>query len=110
MAFDFFVEDNQGNLTQSPMLVHTTATTASDGTFSVNISNAGLTHIYNVHATVLASNNTLANAAVASISSFTTSTVSGIAYQSSTAVLGLLSINAVGAGRTVYITVIGDQN
>lgn len=110
MAFDFFVEDEQGNLTQSPMLVHTTATTASDGTFSVDISNAGLTHVYTVSATVVTSNNTLANAIGVSISTFSTSTVAGICYQPSVAVLGVIGIQAVGAGKTVRLTIVGDQN
>jgi hypothetical protein len=110
MAFDFFVEDESGNLTQSPMLVHTTATTASDGTFSVDISNAGLTHVYTVTATVLATNNTLANAIGVSISTFSTTSIAGIAYQPSVAVLGLLGIQAVGAGKVVRITIVGDQN
>lgn len=109
MAFDFFVEDESGNLTSSPMLVHTTATTASDGTFTVDISSAGLTHVYTVTAVVLAPNNTLANAIGTSISTFNTSTVAGIAYQPSTAVLGVIGIQAVGSGHTVRITIIGDQ-
>lgn len=110
MAFDFFVEDESSNLTVNPMLVHTTATTASNGTFTVDISNAGLTHVYSVHATVVAPNNTLSNAVGTSISTFTTSTIAGIAYAPTAAVLGLLGITAVGAGHTVYITVIGDQS
>lgn len=110
MAFDFFVEDESANLTQNPMLVHTTATTASDGTFTVDISNAGLTHVYTVSATVLATNNTLSNAVGASISTFTTSTVAGICYQPTAAVLGLLGIQAVGAGKVVRLTIVGDQN
>jgi len=108
MAFNFYVSDQSGNLTMEPILLHTTATTASDGTFSVDISDAGLTHVHTVHATVIAPNNTLSNAASTSISTFTTSTVAGIAYSNTLAVLGVLGIAAVGAGRTVYITVVGD--
>ena|SRR5579859_5586607 len=110
MPYDFFVEDESGNLTTNPMLVHTTATTASDGTFSVDITNAGLTHVYTVTAVVLATNNTLSNAIGTSISTFSTTTVAGIAYQPSVAVLGLIGIQPVGSGHTVHITIVGDQN
>jgi len=110
MPFDFFVEDESGNLTQSPMLVHTTATTASNGTFTVDISNAGLTHVHGVQASSLATNNTLSNAIQVAVSSLSTTSVGGVAYQSTVAVLGLLGITTVGAGHVIYITVIGDQN
>jgi hypothetical protein len=109
MPFDFFVEDESGNLTQSPMLVHTTATTASNGTFTVDISNASLTHVHGVQACALAANNTLSNAIQVAVSSFSTTSVGGIAYQPTVAVLGVLGISAVGAGHTIYITIIGDQ-
>ena len=110
MPFNFFVEDESGNLTQDPMLVHTTATTASNGTFTVDISNAGLTHVHGVQASALAANNTLSNALQVAVSSFSTTSVGGVIYQPTTAVLGLLGITTAGAGHTVYITIIGDQN
>jgi hypothetical protein len=109
MAFDFFVEDESGNLTTNPMLVHTTATTNSSGIFNVDITGAGLTHVYSVHATVVASNSSLSNAVGTSIYTFNTTTITGIAYSPTAAVLGLLGITAVGSGHIVYITIIGDQ-
>lgn len=109
MAFPLVLSDGSGYLIDNPVVVYTTTTTASDGTFTVDISNAALANVYNVHATVIAASAALANAINASISTFSTTTVSGIAYRPTAAVLGLLGITAVGAGIQIRLTVIGSQ-
>jgi hypothetical protein len=110
MAYYTYAEDGSGNLNLNPMIVYTIATTNSSGEFTVDITDAGLTDVLSVHATVIASGSSLNDAIGVSIYTFDTTTIAGIAYKPTTAVLGLLGITAVGSGVEVLITVIGDQN
>lgn len=108
MAFDFFAEDNNGNLFTNPMAVAFTVTTTSGGAFSADITNAGLTHVRSVSAQCLNSGSGVTNATVTSLTGVSTTTISGNVYQF-TQNLGILNLAAAASGKTVHITVIGDQ-
>lgn len=110
MAFDFFASDNNGNLIQSPMCVVGSTTTDSSGNFSLDISNAGLTHIYSVSVTAFSTSTASLSQLYASVSTFSISTVAGKVQQPVNVVLSSPSMTPVGSGKTVYVTVIGDQN
>jgi hypothetical protein len=110
MAFEFFSEDNDGNLYIYPMCVAFSTTSDSSGHWSVDITNAGLTHIHSVSATGKSPDNTPANAVSASVSTFSTSTVSGGVHKSQAVpALGGSPVQSAGA-VTVYVTVLGDQS
>src|SRR5882762_159950 len=96
-----------GTLQTAPKIFIASVVTASDSTFTVNTSAAGFTSVYSVHATGIASNSTLANALGTSIYTFTTTSVTGVAYIPSAAVLGLLGVSLAGSGKTIIVTVIG---
>lgn len=109
MAFDFFAQDNNGNLISSPMCTSFSTTSDSSGHWSVDMTNAGLTHIHSVSAQAMSSDNTPANAVTASISTFSTTTVAGGVHKAQTVgALGGSPVQSAGA-VTVYVTVIGDQ-
>ncbi len=85
-----------------------TATTDSNGAFSVNYSIAGFTQAPIVQATVIGPNATVSGARNASLSAPpTTTTAQGIVTAASGAVLGLLPIQLVGAGVVVHVTATG---
>lgn len=110
MAFDFFAQDNSGNLYQSPMCVSFSTTSDSSGHWSVDMTNAGLTHIHSVSAQAMSPDNTPGNSVTASVSTFTTTTVAGGVHKpANVAVLGGSPVQNAGA-VTVYVTVIGDQH
>lgn len=111
MAFDFFSEDNNGNLFTYPMCVAFSTTSDSSGHWSVDITNAGLTHIHSVSAQAKSSDNTPANAVTASVSTFSTTAVSGgVSKPLTVPALGGSPVQSAGSGVTVYVTVIGDQS
>lgn len=107
-AFDVTVCDMNGTPKTAPFISYGTATTASDGTWSLDISGIGYTNVFSVSAHVVSADQTTANAGYTSISTFSTSTVSGRAVKPVTVVLAALSVQSIGAGRTVYVTVIGN--
>lgn len=100
--------DNQGTPDTSPFICHTTATTASDGTWSVDITNVGFVNIFSVSAHVVSSDQTAGNAGYTSLSTVSTTTIAGRAVKPVTVVLASLSVQAIGSGHTVYVTVIGN--
>lgn len=108
MAFDFFAEDHNGNFYQNPICVAFSVTTTSGGAFSANITDAALTHIRSISAQCLNTASGVTNTTVTSITGFSTTSVTGNVYQF-TSTLGVLNLAAAGSGRTVYITIIGDQ-
>lgn len=108
MAFDFFVQDNEGNLVDNPMCTVFTATTNSSGEFTVDMTNASLTHIHTAHVSTVAAGTAVTNMGVCNITSLSTTSISGIAYLF-TSLLGVLGLTASN-GQTVYVTVIGDQD
>jgi hypothetical protein len=109
MAFDYFVEDESGNLYNSPIQVRTTGTTNSSGVFSVDLTGAALTHVHSAYAVVKGSTGGLTDTHVVSITDLTTSTVSGVAY-AFTDVLGVLGLATTSSGVTVWLIVEGDQS
>lgn len=108
MAFDFFAEDNNGNFYQNPICVSFSVSTTTGGAFTADLTNASLTHIHSISAQCLDTASGVTNTTVVSITGFSTTSVSGNIYQF-TQNLGILNLAAAGSGRTVYITVIGDQ-
>lgn len=96
-----------GTLQTAPKILTASVTTASDSTFTVNLAAAGFTQVFSVHAEGITSNATLANAIQTSLYSFSTSSVTGVAYVNSLAVLGILGVSLAGSGKTVVVTVIG---
>lgn len=110
MAFDFFAEDNNGNLYTYPMCVSFSATSDSSGHWSADITDASLTHIHSVHVTAKSSDNTPANAITASLSSVSLTTIAGgVSKPQTVPALGGSPVQSAGANVTVYVTVIGDQ-
>ena len=108
-AFDVTVCDTSGTPKTSPFISYGTATTASDGTWSLDISNVGYTNIFSVVAQVISADQTAANAGYTSVSTFSTTDVSGRAVKPQAVTsLGLSPVQSIGAGRTVYVTVIGN--
>lgn len=105
--FTTYTEDTSGNLTISPLLIRATATTNSSGVFSVDISNVGLTHVHTVSVSPLASGTSETDMMICNVDSFSTSTVSGVAYEF-TSLLGVLGLTAA-ASKTIYVTILGDQ-
>jgi len=109
MGFTVSVVTNSGAPETDPFVCHASTTTASNGTWSVDISGVGFTNIFSVHAQVMSSDNTVANAGYASVSTFSTSTVSGGAVKPLTVgALGGSPVQSIGSGHTVYVTVIGN--
>lgn len=109
MGFTVSVVDSSGAPNTDPFICHATATTASDGTWSIDISNVGYTNIFSVSAHVISSDNTVANAGYTSISTFSTTTVAGRGVKPQTVgALGGSPVQSIGSGRTVYVTVIGN--
>jgi len=106
--FETTVVDANGSPKTFPYIIEVTTTTASDSTFTVDISNVGLTNVYAVFATGIASSNALGSALCTSIYSFDTSSVTGIAYVHNTAVLGVLGIQGAGSGKTIKVVVLGN--
>lgn len=109
MAFDFFAEDHNGNLFVNPMCVAFTTTTNASGVWSVNITNAYLTHIHSVQVTAKSPDNTLANSYTATLSSVSLTSVGGFVFKPATILLGGSPIQSAGNNVTVHVTVIGDQ-
>jgi hypothetical protein len=108
MAFDYFVSDEQGASTPSPVQVRTTATTNSSGVFTVDISGAGFTHVSNAYATIIAAGAAVNQAHVISLTTMSTSTLTGTAFVFTTT-LGVLNLTAAGSGISVKTIVEGDQ-
>lgn len=106
--FETTVVDESGSPKTFPYIVETTVTTASDGTFTADFTDVGLTTVYGAFATGIAANSSLGNALSTSIYTLNTTTVTGIAYVHNTAVLGVLGIQAAGSGETIKVTVIGN--
>jgi hypothetical protein len=105
------VTDKDGNLIIDPVIVYASATTDSNGAFTVDMTNAAYTHVYSVSATVISADTTVANSAFSAVSTFNLTTVTGKGVRSQTVgALGGSPVQSVGSGHTVYITVIGDQN
>lgn len=103
--------DSSGNFYVFPVQVIMSATTDSSGNFSVNYASAGLTHVYGVQVTAKSADNTLANSATACVSSLSLTACSGhVTLPQTVPALGGSPVQAAGAGLTVYIVVIGDQN
>lgn len=85
-----------------------TATTGSNGQFTANYSAAGFTEAPRVQATCIGPGATAGDARNASWTSAPTSTsATGIVTSPSTAVLGLIPLQLVGAGVVVHITAVG---
>lgn len=109
MGFNVSVINTSGAPDTDPLICHASTTTASDGTWSIDISGVGYTNLFSVQAIVLSSDNTVANAGYTSVSTFSTSTVAGRAVKPQTVpALGGSPVQSIGSGRTVYITVIGN--
>jgi len=109
MTFTVSVVTANGAPETDPFICHASTTTASDGTWSVDISGVGFTNIFSVAAQIISSDNTAANAGYTSVSTFSTTTVSGRGVKPQTVgALGGSPIQNIGAGRTVYVTVIGN--
>lgn len=107
--FDVTVCDTSGTPKTIPFISCGTATTASDGTWSLDISNVGYTNIFSVAAQVISDDQTAANAGYTSVSTFSTTTVSGRAVKPQTiTALGESPVQSIGSGKTVYVTVIGN--
>lgn len=85
------------------------ATTDANGAWSVDYSAAGFTQAPIVQATVVGPNATASGARNASLSAAPTQTgAAGIVTSPATiSLLGLLTVNLVGAGTTVHVTAIG---
>jgi hypothetical protein len=110
VAFGFYVEDASGNLdANDPIMMCTTATTNSRGNFSVAISDVGYTGVLHVQATTKDTASGVTNTTVTSVTGFSTTAVSGSVYQF-TSLLGVLGLDAVGSGRTVYVSVVGSTS
>lgn len=85
-----------------------TATTGSNGQFTANYSAAGFTEAPRVQATCIGPGATAGDARNASwISTPSTTSATGIVTSPSTAVLGLIPLQLVGAGIVVHITAVG---
>lgn len=109
MGFTVSVVNTGGTPDTDPFICHASTTTASDGTWSIDISNVGYTNIFSAHAQIISSDNTAANAGYTSVSTFSTSTIAGRGVKPQTVgALGGSPIQNIGAGRTVYVTVIGN--
>lgn len=108
MSFDFFAEDHNGNFYQNPICVSFSVTTTTGGAFTANLTDAALTHIRSISAQCLNTASGVTNTTVTSVTEFSTTSVSGNVYQF-TQNLGILNLTAADSGRTVYITIIGDQ-
>lgn len=110
-TFDFFSEDNAGSLFTYPMCVAFSTTSDSNGHWTVDISNASLTHIHSVNVTAKSADNTPANAVTASVNLVTTTTVAGgVSKPQTVPALGGSPVQSAGANVTVYVTIIGDQS
>lgn len=109
MGFNVSVINTSGSPDTDPLIMHGTATTASDGTWSLDISGVGYTNLMTVTAHVISTDQTTGNAGYTSISTFSTSTVAGRAVKpQNIAVLGGSPVQSIGSGHTVYVTVIGN--
>lgn len=85
-----------------------TATTNASGQFTANYTAAGFTEAPRVQATCVGPGATAGDARNASwISAPTTTGATGIVTSPSTAVLGLIPLQLVGAGVVVHITAVG---
>lgn len=87
-----------------------TATTNAQGVWAVDYTAAGFANAPQVQATVIGPNATAAGARNASLSAAPTATgAAGIVTSPATiSLLGLLTVNLVGAGTVVHVTAIGD--
>jgi hypothetical protein len=106
--FTTYTEDTSGDLVPFPLIIQSTSTTNSSGVFTLDISNAFLTHIHSVAVSPLASGTAVTDMMVCNVDSFSTSSVSGAVYKF-TSTLGVLGLSPVN-GKTVYVTIIGDQD
>jgi hypothetical protein len=108
MAFDFFAQDDDGDLITNPMCNVFQAVTDSSGNFSVDVTNDNLTNVYTAHVSPKATGSAVTNMMVANITTLTTTTVAGTVYEF-TSLLGVLGLTAA-TSKTVYVTVIADQS
>lgn len=85
-----------------------TATTNSSGQWSINYSSAGFTNPPLINPQAISTSNTAANTVSTSMTSPTTTTVSGACYiPNAISLLGVLPLQSVGAGVTVQVVCIG---
>ena len=85
-----------------------TATTGANGQFTANYSNAGFTETPRVQATCIGTGATAGDARNASwIGTPSSTSATGIVTSPSTAILGLIPLQLVGAGVVVHITAVG---
>lgn len=109
MGFTVSVVDSSGAPNTDPFVCHASTTTASDGTWSINLTNVGFTNIFSASAQVISSDNSVANAGYASVSSFSTTTIAGCAVKpQNVGALGGSPVQSIGSGHTVYVTVTGN--
>jgi hypothetical protein len=100
---------NSGGLVSGVKIWVGSATTASNGTWSVNYSSASFTTVFSVQPQPISTANTTAAAVNSSITTPTTTTVSGQCYIANpVTLLGLLPLQTAGAGIVVQVIVIGD--
>jgi Collagen triple helix repeat (20 copies) len=100
---------NSGGLVSGVKMWVGTATTASNGTWSVNYSSASFTNIFSVQPQAVSTANTTAAAVSSSITSPSTTVVSGQCYIANpVTLLGLLPLQTAGAGIVVQVIVIGN--
>jgi hypothetical protein len=74
----------------------------------VDISGVFLTHVHSVSVSPLAGGTAVTDMMVCNVHTFNTSTVSGAAYEF-TSLLGVIGLAAANS-KTIYVTVVGDQN
>ena len=107
--FNVFAQKADGTLLTDPIVVVGTATSNSSSQWSLDISNVGLTHVYSVDVKAKSSDATASNAVSASVSTFSTTTVSGgVSKAQNVNVLGGSPVTGAGSNITVYVTVVGD--
>lgn len=106
--FNVFAQKPDGTSIIDPIIVTGSAVSNSSSQWSLDISSIGLAHVYSVSAQAKSADATAANLINASISTFSTSTVSGgVAKFQNINLLGGSPITGAGANVTVYVTVVG---
>lgn len=109
VGFNYSVEDALGNLDASdPIEVRTSATTDASGLFTVDITNASLTRVAGVNATVVDASSGVSSTTLVSFTTVNSTTVSGVVHIF-TQTLGVLNMTTA-AGVLVHLVIEGDQS
>jgi hypothetical protein len=100
---------NSSGLITGPKMWVGSATTASNGSWSVNYSSAGFSNVFSVNPQPISTANTTSAAVGSSITSPSTTSVSGQCYLANPiSLLGVLPLQTAGAGIVVQVVVIGN--